>query len=534
MEKLSSNDIAEHSILGWILKNGIKNEKGDPIVFHDRLYLLDILTDWSQNIAIKKASQVGGSLIFNLKVMFSVLRFGWNVIYTFPSDSDVQEFVKSKTNEIIKQNPDVFAGLDGDSISMKEFKQGAVSRFLFFKGTISKTAAIATTADCNVHDEASRSDQQTLETYKSRLKASKYKRRWMFSNPTTDKDAIDRDIQKSDQKEWHITCLGCGHVQFMRWPDSIDPARKCFQCLECKKELTREERRKGYWMTKDGEKWTGTLDPKYTVSGWHLSHFMVLDISAADILNDAEGDQEYFHNFVLGEPYNPGDLRVTRSTILDCWTPKSLETGKWYLGVDVGNIKHYALGSEKGITKVGRFVEWKELDDIMLHYKPTLVIDAMPDNTMSRYFVKQYRNAKMSFFQENKNNPQTIVWWGEGDRQGIVYSNRNRIIDQLIDQVVQARILFGVPSDKDFKDYVAHWETLRRIKVTDTKGIESYEWESTTGVDHYVFATLYYYLALLGQGNGAYLADPRGSLPEFIGRDNVVGDLSQLFEEANG
>ena len=36
---------------------------------------------------------------------------------------------------------------------------------------------------------------------------------------------------------------------------------------------------------------------------------------------------------MLGEPYNPGDLSVVSSTILDIWTPKPLETGKWFLGV---------------------------------------------------------------------------------------------------------------------------------------------------------------------------------------------------------
>lgn len=516
-------DDTQFSILGWLLKNEVKNEKGDTLEFYSRLYLLDILTDWSREIVIKKASQVGGSLIFNLKVMFAVLKFGWNIIYTFPSDSDVLEFVKSKTNEIIKQNPRVFAGLDGDSISMKEFKTGSVSRFLFFKGTISKTAAIATTADVNVHDEASRSDQQTLETYKSRLKASKFKGRWLFSNPTTDKDAVDIAWNKSDQKEWVITCTGCKSEHYMRWPESIDVERQCFQCIDCKKELTQEERRLGKWMPRY---------PERSISGYHMSHFMVLSISAAEILGDSEGDQEYFYNFVLGEPYNPGDLRVTRSTILDNWTPKDLTTSKWYLGVDVGNIKHYVLGSEKGITKVGRFTTWSDLDDMMKFYKPTLVIDAMPDNTMSKYFVSTYRNALMSFFQENKNNPQMIVWWGEGDRKGIVYSNRNRVIDQLIDRILNAEILFGVPSDKDLKDYVQHWETLRRIKVVDSKGIESYEWESTTGVDHYVFATLYYYLARLGDGNGVFMQDGVGERV-LIGRDNVMGDISELFDEAN-
>jgi hypothetical protein len=518
-------DIADFSILGWILKNNILNEKGEPIDFRDHLYLIDILTDWSKGIVIKKASQIGGSLIFNLKALFAIIKLKLNVLYTFPTDADTQEFVSSKTNKLLVQNPHVFKGMPTDNIERKEID----GRFLFFKGTVSKTAAIMTTADLLIHDEASRSDQQVLELMKSRTKASKYGGRWLFSNPTTEKDAVDENWQKSDQKEWHITCA-CGETQPLRWPESIDPARKCYQCVVCKKELTRDERRKGKWINRDGQVWKGILDPKYAFSGWHMSHLMILDISAAQIIQDSEGDQEYFYNFVLGEPYNPGDLKVSRATILDNWTPKNLDIGPYYLGVDVGNIKHYVLGTDLGVTKVGRFTRWSDLDDMMRMYKPHLVIDALPDNTMSRYFVENYENALMSFFQENTNNPQTLVWWGEGDRRGIVYSHRNRILDQLIDHILNAKMLFGVSSDKEFRDYVKHWETLRRVKEVDTKGIERYEWQSTTGEDHFVFATLYFYLAQLGRGEGTVFSPPSDEPPVFIGRDNIVGDLKEIME----
>lgn len=510
------------SILAWILNNQIVNEKSEPLDFRDRLFLLDILTDWSQEIVIKKCAQIGGSVSFNLKALFAIIKYGWNIIYTFPTDSDVGEFVSSKTNKLIQANPQVFAGIDSDNIERKEFNK----RFMFFKGTVSKTAAIATTADLLIHDEASRSNQSMLDTYRSRIKASKYKGRWLFSNPTTEKDAIDEAWNKSDKKEWTIECLQCQLKQVLTWPDSIDPIRKCYQCKDCKRQLTDNERRLGKWVPQS---------PNKRISGYHISLLMAPWIPAEEIMLDAEGDAEYFHNFVLGEPYSPGDLRVSRATILDNWTPKDLVTGEYYLGVDVGNIKHYALGSEKGLIKVGRFSKWADLDDMMKKYKPHLVIDAMPDNTMSKYYVENYRTALMSFFQDNRNNPKQIVWWGEGDKLGIVYSNRNRILDQMIDEILNAKILFGLASDTDLKNYLKHWETLRRIKVTDTKGIESYAWDSTTGEDHYVFATLYYYLAKIGAGNGQFFAEPKKDQEEkpFIGRDNVVGDLGEHMAQVN-
>lgn len=521
MEKNSSqaHSLEEISILSWVLKKGILNEKGDPLEYYDRPWLLDILTDWNKDIVVKKCAQIGGSVTFNLKVLFAIKNFGFNCIYTFPTDSDVNEFVTSKTNKIIQANHHEFKGMPVDNVERKELN----NRFLFFKGTVSKTAAIMTSADLLVHDEADRSDQKTLETYKSRTKASWYKGRWIFSNPTTEKGVVDNAWQESDQKEWTINCPACKVDQILSFPASLNLVKKCFQCQFCKVEISNDVRRQGRWVAQK---------PESEKSGYHISLLMASWISADEVIKDSQGDQEYFFNFVLGEPYNPGDLRISKSTILDNWTPKDLNTGNYYLGVDVGNIKHYVLGSEKGVLKVGRFDKWAELDDMMVHYKPVLVIDAMPDNTMSRYFVNNYLNAQMSFFQENTANPQTIVWWGENDKQGIVYSNRNRVLDQLIDEILQAKILFGVESNQDFRDYIKHWETLRRIKETNNRGIESYKWESTTGQDHYCFATLYYYLATLTKGNGVLFAEKKEDF-QLIGRDNTVGDLAEAIRINN-
>jgi hypothetical protein len=510
-------DVSNLSILGWILNEKIVTEKGEPLDFHDHAFLLDILTDWSQNIAVKACSQVGKSVTFNLKALFAVRTFGWNIIYTMPTDDDVREFVGTKTNKILQENPQTFAGIQTDNIERKEIN----GRFLFFKGTVSKSAAISTTADLLIHDEASRSDQKQLNTYKSRTKDSPFKGRWLFSNPTTEKDLLDQEWKKSDQKEWHVTCPACELEQQLVWPDNIDIERKCFQCSGCKAEMSNDTRRKGRWIA---------MNPGAKVSGYHLSHLIATRITAAEIIEDSEGDQEYFHNFVLGEPYNPGDLTVTRSTILDNWTPKSLDTGTYYLGVDIGNIKHYVLGSEKGVIKVGRFSKWSDLDDMLIHYRPTCaVIDAMPDNTMAKHFVEHYRNVLMSFFQDNTNNPQVIVWWGEGDKKGIVYSNRNRALDQMLDYIIQAKMLFALASDNELREYIKHFETLRRVKVVNPKGIESYEWQSTTGVDHYVFATLYYYLAMLSQGTGAVIV-PQNPAATPLVKSGVSGDFLNLKE----
>jgi hypothetical protein len=130
---------------------------------------------------------------------------------------------------------------------------------------------------------------------------------------------------------------------------------------------------------------------------------------------------------------------------------------------------------------------------------------------------------------ENANNPQLVVWYGEGDKKGIIYSHRDRSIDMLIDDMVQAKFLIAVPSNKEFLDFIKHFETLRRVKETNAKGIERYVWQSTTNVDHFCFSSLYYRLAVASQGNGAFLSEVAKPY-SIITEDNKMGDWQKHFD----
>lgn len=525
----SNNDKQYLSILQWLTERGIVNERGEAFEYYNRPFLLDILTDFSPNQVVMACAQVGKSITFFLKILFAVKHLRFNVIYTMPTDDDVRESVASKVNKLIQANHQEFSGMDSDSIERKEIND----RFVFFKGTVSKSAPISTQADLVVHDEVSRSDQGAVETYKSRLFASKYKGRWLFSNPGTERDELDLAWQKSNQMEWVITCPHCNDKHWLTWPDSIDLTAKCYVCKACKAPISDDVRRKGEWVAQiPSRTWHPTTNPR-GLNGRHISHLMCPDVSVHEIIDASEGDPAYFNNFILGMAYSPGDLSVNKTTILDLWTPRNLDTGKRYLGVDVGNVKHWVMRSDKGLLKVGRFTKDSELEDLIAMWQPTAgVIDAMPNTFLARYIVDKYPFMNMSFFMENNNNPQTIVWWGDNDKKGIVYSNRDRILDQFLMGMVEAKWLIGLPSDELFRLYIKHFETLRREKVVNNKGIERYVWASTTGEDHFVMADLYSYLAMLGEGAGVFFGEVNTEKPSVLGADNVY-DVSKMFAEAN-
>jgi hypothetical protein len=243
---------------------------------------------------------------------------------------------------------------------------------------------------------------------------------------------------------------------------------------------------------------------------------MCVWITPEEILKDSEGDPEYFHNFVLGEPYSPSVFEVTRALILDAWTARPLATKRWYLGVDVGSMKHYVLGSELGVTKIGRFSAWSELDEILRLYDPHMVIDAMPENEVSRAFVERNMKASMCYLGGKDKESNQIVRYGKDAERGVIKADRNRLIDRTISKLQQGEILFGVGADAMYRLLIAHAESLRRVKEKNNQGIERYIWESTNGEDHLFFALMFYDLAREGAVGTGTVIDLAPDRPEPI------------------
>lgn len=512
-------DPATQSIIGFIRANNIQNERGDLINFRDRPFLYDPMRDWSRFQCYKKAAQgIGMSVTMQIKSFYSAQHKNWTFIHSMPTSDDIRRFVKTKVNPMIDANK-CWQGIESDSIELKKIGE----RFIIYKGTGSGSGALSDTADVVIQDEKDRSDQGFLKDLESRTINSDYRGVWSLSNPSIDGAGVDADWKESDKKEWLVTCKN-GHSHPMVWPDSIDIGGKRYICSECGETLTDEQRRRG--------KWVQTGDPKAKWSGYHMTLLFAPKISAEYIIEQwAEGkNEEYFHNFILGEPYSPADTRVARHAILDNWTPRNIDTGKYYLGVDIGNVKHYVLGSDKGVLEVGTFTEWHKLDELLTKYQPMTVIDAMPENTMAHHYKDTYQNVFLCHFGRDKENNK-IIRWGEKDKQGLVFADRNRAIDALVSTLLGGDILFSLPSDKSFREFVKHCEDLRRVKEVNNMGIERYVWDSLTGEDHYFFALLYYSIAVQMRGTGAVIPNQLEEVPSIVRtRDGFDNNLKEMLE----
>ncbi len=472
----------------WMHENVFVNEKGEPLTFQDHMFMFEPYDDFSQYQVYKKCSQIGASVMMNIKVPYVMKTKQMNVIYTLPSDSDVYEFVPTKTDKIIMANPALKGGVtSGSKLKDRTDLKEMYDRFWYFKGTRSKTSAIMTTADLLIHDELDRSDQSNIETYRSRIKKSEFKWIWTLSNPSVKNMGVDILWGRSDQKEWAVTCFYCKLEQIINWHEQVDYVRKIYQCKQCKKELDDMCRRLGRWVA---------MNPESEVSGYHISQMMAPWLSAKDLIKEEEDtDEEYFYNFILGEPIGEGDAEDFRQIIIDAWVPDDLTTGPQFMGVDIGSTKHYVIGNKDGIHTIGKLKTRQELEALIVHWNPTVVMDAGPERTWAEEFRVKYPKLWICFYKTDKDKKVKIKW-GEGEDTGIVYADRSRTIDKAVTDLVYSDIQLAL-KPKDLEAYIKHWLVMVKKKVIDTLGRASYKWDKNTehAQDHYVHATNYFNIA---------------------------------------
>lgn len=88
-----------------------------------------------------------------------------------------------------------------------------------------------------------------------------------------------------------------------------------------------------------------------------------------------------------------------------------------------------------------------------------------------------------------------LIKWGEGNEHGNVVSDRNRLLQLVLDEFADQRIpLQGMR--QDWIDYVSHWRTLYRVTDVDNSGNQTFKWESSNGMDHWAHATSYWRIGM--------------------------------------
>lgn len=469
----------------------IKNEQGLALEFKKHPFLWDIYEDFSPLQVILKAPQIGATVMMIVKSFWIAKNLHKDIIYTLPTASDVNDMAGGKINRLLAQNP-IFLEWVNDHDTVEQKNVG--DNIIYYRGTWTSKAAMMVSSSLNIHDEVDASKPETIEQYETRLQAQKGGWRWYFSHPSVPDFGVDKYWQISDQKHWFIKCPECQWEQYLQWPESIDPERRCYQCTKCKAELSDEVRRKGRWVAKYQDR---------EFSGYWISQLMYIEITAEKILNDfKEKTPEYFWNYVLGLPYAGGDSKLTQQALFANLTNTldvPLPDERVIIGVDTGLKLDFVLGNERlGLFYHGEADAYGTLDGFMERWKNAIVVmDAGGDLIGSRQFAERYPGRVFLAYAGEDRKTNELVRWGTQEEQTTVLYDLNRMWQLCVDEFREQRIpLQG--GETDWWEYWLDWKNMSRIKVMDTKTgmYKGIKWVRG-GRNHRASATLFWRVGMM-------------------------------------
>ena len=475
--------------LAWVHYYKMVNENQFPIEFKDHYFLIDIYDDDADDIVCVKSAQVGFSVAAILKSIHAAAFGGQNVIYALPTNNVVQDFVKPKVNPLIASNDAISDIVTDDSVSLKKVKD----RFIYFKGGFSEREAISISGDVLVIDEFDRMpNMQVVNTFESRLQASKNPKRWRFSNPSQIGFGVDLLYKDSDQRHWFVK-HSCGYESFMDWEKTewregeyshyVDQLSATYVCGKCGGTVSDNERRYGRWIAKY---------PERSRHGYWISQMMAPWVSAKRIIEQyEESNVEFFHNFVLGKAYTPSDLIVNRETILRACAPSTIPRVGVAIGVDQNvSSQIWVAGTSQGIFAHGKTDSWEELERLKLMYDATMVIDPAPYRTYPKILAEKYHDVYLCEFMKIS-GLDVLTWKGS-----VVKADRTKLLDSVAQEITQAKMLFR-EHPYELEDYIADWQNIYRTTVETQDGKSESKWlKKDNKESDFSLATAYFRVAL--------------------------------------
>jgi len=493
---MNNEDLIASTPLAWILLNKMVNENQELIEFDNHRFMIDFYADQADDIVSRKSAQVGFSVAAILKSLHEA-RFGpWNIIYALPTNNVVGDFVKPKVNPLISSNPAISSIVHDDSVSLKRIGD----RFIFFKGGFSDREAISISGDILVIDEYDRMpDMGVVNTFDSRLQASKNPKRWRFSNPSQVGFGVDGLYQDSNQLHWFVKCHHCGHEWYMEWAATdehahfVDQERRIYACGKCRGEISDEDRRMGRWIAKY---------PSRKRHGYWFSQMMAPWVSADRIVEQfEESNIEFFHNFVLGKAYTPSDMIVDRAAILRATSPSNIARDRVAIGVDQdAGGQYYVAMTAQGVFDHGYVDSWDKIEHLKLMYNAVVVCDPNPYSATPKQMANKYSDWYLCYFKAL--DGLSAVQWKE--KEQVVYADRTRAIDIVANEIVNAKLLFR-ERPYELEDVIEHWRNIYRTTEEKDDGRTRSVWLKKEGKQSdYPFAMTYARIGLsqlLGGGS---------------------------------
>lgn len=503
----------------WIAANTLL--KNRPWSFEGHEYQIMPLNDLHKRVASHKPAQVGWTEMFIRWILrYSVEYQGFTTILTQPKKLDAEDFSKGRARDAIMQCDIAQSMLRAGDLDSATVKRIGLS-YIYFKGTVGKSAAISVPADALVHDETNFSAPNTMDKFKSRIQHSLWGFIRNISTPTIPKFGVSAMYDDSDKKRILWRCKSCREWQRLKWPNSIyvkldgewssigeakneaedftilerakdlrrrgNPCSATYRCYKCGKEIQKEDNWE--WVAE----YPGVADYAGGVSGYAMSQMDVGWIAPWDIICASDyslkGYKSFadFMNFVMGEPTldaKDGVVEADFKGIVDSSTPQQLTSWGSFIGIDVGLQCHATIMQPPTYTGQDLIIrQYKfpaeamdsHVTSMIKNYNPfAVVIDAMPYELDVNRVIKKFPSlVHKARYKEGKSRYD--------DEVNEIKADRTVSIDLVVNKVKEKAYLYL----GDISETISHFGNIARMQEEDELGNIKFEWINT-GPDHYV------------------------------------------------
>lgn len=519
-------DVDVPDLLAWATQNRSMLIPDRPFDLDGHKYLRGIYECKAKTLVVYKAAQMGISEYLLSYVLHACDKRKATCLYIFPNDGLISDFSTARLTPAIEASSYLTSivhdhtGSSGkkgaNRITLKRIRD----RFLYMRGGQVKPDGRAPglksiDADIVIIDEIDECDPRVRDIAAKRLGHSQLGEMRMVSTPTYPGVGIHSEWLLSDQREWFIPCVHCGHKQTVTIDNivtEIDDTRrpKAWHQIDGKAYAACANCRKKLDLLVDGE-WVATY-PDRDVAGFHVKKFFG---SVCDLDSIIDGLRSYNQtrqrettNQDLGEVFIPDGGQLT-DRILDAnrrdYGHGPVPGARCYAGIDVGSILHMVIREapdpetgERRQLFAGE-VSWDRAAQLLRQYKPTtVVIDGLPETKKSREFQ-----------ESGLKNQIWLAYYGDGGasnkkedyatfnyREGTVLIDRTRAMDEMY-----ARVYEGVNTlpggSRDIPRYYDQLKAPVRVLEKNAKGIETARYVEGSHADHFSHAETYCAVASL-------------------------------------
>ena len=469
-EDLAAVSPAYWSSATWSPKHGpLILANGAKFSFEGREYLKEYLETTCVEKVSMKATGGGYSECAIVRSIHGMRygRYPQGVGYYFPTDTDMQDYVKSRFDPLIKANKEMIGkyiksgGKGTDAASLKRIGNSN----LYMRGTTMKptdggdgarqsTKATGIQIDRAVLDEVDQMETEIIAKIRNRMGNAcvdgikGFHEFEFLGNPSDEDRGVDLLWQGSDKRYWYRYCdcgaWTCAEIEF------IDDPEKCVGFYPDKDERLRYNQPIGYIRcTKCGKpigirrgKYIITVPSVKTRAGFNWSHLTSEYHDPARILRDYRNPPE--NNFAdvmrldLGLAYSSQDEKLRKENVYNCCSNNGIpqrHDGPCAMGVDNDDNKHVVIGGRTGneryeLFKTCRVDDFEAVYDLVLRFHvKSCVVDIRPNKDSAVRFAKMcsQKGCRVFLCEYKESILQDAVF---SDETGIVKCYRTGIFDE--------------------------------------------------------------------------------------------------------